>query len=391
MLTTVQNVAAEHLAASAARPAVAQRHAMYFGGLVEAADWPREQQTDWGNRLRSEAENLRIAVRWFFDNDISPLPHIFRVLWLFWQMHDRMPEGRAWIHELRSRMDELDDRARAEVLFTMAVTAVEVGDDRSALAAVDAITPLIDTVDDPALANSLQLAIAWARPIVGDFEGALAAASIALDGFRRQDEPFVAFAALTVGMLEMTFGRPQDAGELLREVDEVADRLGNIWLTRRLERNLQHSRCGPEISTRRQRSCSIRSTSWSSANSARWLRHSHWLPSPSSRSHGQIRPAQRSPSVPPAGCGSGRACSRGLWRAAGGRSCRSVRRQWMTRLSRPPSQRAPRCTTTARSNSSAIARDSVAGLHPSTSISSVSMTVVADRRQGRGPDPSPCR
>ena len=94
-----------------------------------------------------------------------------------------------------------------------------------------AITQLIGEVDDAALVNSLQLAIAWTLPIVDDFDGALAAASTALDGFRRQDEPFAAFAALTVGMLEMTFGRTEKAGELLREVDEYADRFGNSWLT----------------------------------------------------------------------------------------------------------------------------------------------------------------
>jgi hypothetical protein len=142
-----------------------------------------------------------------------------------------MPEGRAWIDELWLRIDTLDERARAEVLFTMAVTAVEVGDDASALAAIDGINRVIGRVDDPALANSLQLAIAWTLPITNDFEGALVAASATLDGFRRQDEPFVAFAALTVGMLEMTFGRFERAGELLHEVDAFADRFGNSWLT----------------------------------------------------------------------------------------------------------------------------------------------------------------
>ena len=80
---------------------VEQRHAEYFGSLVESADWPAEQQADWAERLRTEEENLRVAIRWFFTHDITPLPHIFRVLWLFWQMRDRMPEGRAWIDELR--------------------------------------------------------------------------------------------------------------------------------------------------------------------------------------------------------------------------------------------------------------------------------------------------
>ena len=127
--------------------------------------------------MRTEEENLRVAIRWFFTHDIAPLPHIFRVLWLFWQMRDRMPEGRAWIDELRLRADALDDRARAELLFTSAVTAVEVGDDDSALAAVEGIRRLEGRIDDPYLESAVQLAVSWTLPIVDDFDGALEAAS----------------------------------------------------------------------------------------------------------------------------------------------------------------------------------------------------------------------
>jgi ATP/maltotriose-dependent transcriptional regulator MalT len=124
----------------------------------------------------------------------------------------------------------LDEHARAEVLFTWAVTAVEVGDDDSALAAIDAIEQLDRPVDDPHLRSALQLAVAWTLPIRDDFDGALDAASDALDGFRRRDEPFLAFAELTVGMLEMTLGRAENARAHLERVDELGSRYGNNWL-----------------------------------------------------------------------------------------------------------------------------------------------------------------
>ena len=129
MLVTVRELAAERLAAGDAGADVARRHAEYFAELVSDASWPAERQVEWADRLGVEEENLRVAIRWFFAHDITPLPHMFRVLWLFWQMRDRMTEGRAWIDELRPRADSLDEHARAEVLFTWAVTAVEVGDD----------------------------------------------------------------------------------------------------------------------------------------------------------------------------------------------------------------------------------------------------------------------
>jgi predicted ATPase len=230
MLAAVRELAAERLAASADLPDVERRHAEYFGALVENAEWPAERQAEWGERLRTEEGNLGLAVRWFFTHDIAPLPHIFVILWLFWQMRERMPEGRALIQELMLRADELEDRAHAEVLLIAAVTAVEVGDDDAAQAALEGIERLEGRIDDPYLESAAQLAVSWTLPIVDDFDGALQAASTALDGFRRQDEPFRGWAALTVGLLEMTLGRHDAARESLTEADELGGQLGNTWL-----------------------------------------------------------------------------------------------------------------------------------------------------------------
>ena len=230
MLESVRELAAERLAASADLADVERRHAEYFGALVENADWPAERQAEWAERWRPDEENLRIAIRWFFTHDIAPLPHIFRILWLFWQMRGRMLEGRAWIDELRLRADTLDDRAQAELLFTSAVTAVEVGDDDGALAAVEGIELFEGRIDDPYLESAAQLAVSWILPIVDDFDGALQAASTARDGFRQQNEPFMAFAALTVGMLEMRLGSDDAARASLTEANELGGQFGNNWL-----------------------------------------------------------------------------------------------------------------------------------------------------------------
>jgi predicted ATPase len=230
MLEAVRELAAERLRASADLADVERRHAQYFGSLVENADWPAERQAEWAEQLRTEEENLRIAIRWFLTNDITPLPHMFRILWLYWQMRGRMPEGRAWIDEVQRRADALDDRAQAELLFTSAVTAVEVGDDESALAAVEGLERLQGRIDDPYLDSAAHLAVSWILPIEDDLDGALQAASTALDGFRRQDEPFMAFAALTVGMTEMALGRDEAARAHLTEVNQLGGQFDNSWL-----------------------------------------------------------------------------------------------------------------------------------------------------------------
>ena len=230
MLTAVRELAAERLANSEDLADVQARHAWHFGALVANADWPAEGQAQWAERMRADEENIRVAIGWFLAHDIAPLPHMFRILWLFWQMRGRMPEGRAWIAEVQGRADGLDDVARAELLFTSAVTALEVGDDESAMSAVDGLNGLVGHIDDPYLESAAQLAISWILPLVDDFDGALHAASMAREGFHRQDDPFVAFAELTVGMVEMALGNDDAARAHLTTADELGGRFDNLWL-----------------------------------------------------------------------------------------------------------------------------------------------------------------
>ncbi len=234
MLAAIREFAAERLAAGADLADVERRHAEYFGALVENADRPAERQVEWADRLRTEEGNLGVAIRWFFTNDIAPLPRIFLILcqnlWLFWRMRDRMPERRAWIQELLLRADALENRAQAELLLIAAATALEIGDDDSAQAAVERIERLQGRIDDPYLDSVARLAVSWILPIADDFDGALQAALTALDGLREQNEPFRAWAALTVGLLEMTLGRLDAAREHLVEANELGGQFGYKWL-----------------------------------------------------------------------------------------------------------------------------------------------------------------
>ena len=233
MLTTVREFAAERLDEAADRDEIARRHAEYFAGLIDTDDVPADLTTPWADRVRIEEENVRAAIEWFFRNDPIRLPHLLRSLWLYWQTNDRLVEGRQWVTELDGVAASLtlDDRSRAEVLFTEAVTAVAVGEDSGAIAAAEAIPEVIALIDEPALRNALHLAVSWTLPILDDFDGALDAATAAYDGFSEHGDAFVGFAALTVGMLETALGRDDGARTFLLEADELGARFGNRWLT----------------------------------------------------------------------------------------------------------------------------------------------------------------
>jgi hypothetical protein len=90
---------------------------------------------------------------------------------------------------------------------------------------------LRDVIDDPFLHAVPQLAIAWATPLTGDFDGALRAASAALDELHGQHEPlWTALAVGSLGSMETSAGRSDDALRHLREIRDLADRFDSAWL-----------------------------------------------------------------------------------------------------------------------------------------------------------------
>ena len=234
MLETIRAFVAEQLAARPDESQIRRRHAEYYRTLAEQAD-PALRRAEHGRcleRLEAEAGNLAAAVSWYLGHDRGLLPHLLRVLWPFWFLRDPMIEARTWIDQLLPTAGSLTPQARAELLWTAAVRAVEVGDDTTALAARQQLAALRDVIDDPFMHAVSQLAIAWIDPLTGDFDSAMRAASVALEELRRQDEPlWTALAGGTLGSMQTTAGLCDDALGNLREVRELGDRLDSAWLT----------------------------------------------------------------------------------------------------------------------------------------------------------------
>jgi predicted ATPase len=233
MLETIRAFVAEQLAARPDAGQIRRRHADYYRILAEQAD-PALRGAghgQWLERLDAEAGNLAVAVRWYLDHDRGPLPHLLRVLWPFWFLRDPLGEARTWIGELLPAAGSLGPQARAELIWAAAVNALEVGDDSAALAARQQLAALRDVIDDPFLHAICQLAIAWATPLTGDFDGASRAASAALDELHSQNEPlWTALAAGSLGSLETSAGRCDDALRHLQEIRDLADQFDSAWL-----------------------------------------------------------------------------------------------------------------------------------------------------------------
>jgi predicted ATPase len=234
MLETVREFVAERLAARPDAAEIGRRHAGYYRALAEQADRPLRGAgySDWLERLQAEAGNLAGAVRWYLAHDPGPLPHLFRVLWLFWSRLDLENQARSWVEQLLPAAGTLDPRPRAELVWTAAMIAVDTGDDTAALAARQRLAPLLAGISDPFLHAVAQLAMAWALPIADDLDGALRETAVSLEELRSQDEPFfTAMAALTVGALETELGRYDDALHHLDEARDLAEGSGGTWIT----------------------------------------------------------------------------------------------------------------------------------------------------------------
>ncbi len=233
MLETIRAFVAERLAARADAAEVGRRHAGYYRALAVQADplLRRAGQREWAESLEAEAGNFAAAVRWYLAHDAEPLPHLFRVLWLFWELEDHLGEVRAWAGQLLPTAGTLGPQARAELLWTAAVTAVETGDDPAALSARQGLGPLLDQVGDPFLRALCQLALAWTSAADDDLDSAVREASASLRELRGQDAPvWTASAGLTLGSVERTVGRYDDALHHLTEVRDLAERFDNLWM-----------------------------------------------------------------------------------------------------------------------------------------------------------------
>ena len=233
MLDTIHAFLAERLVARPDVEAIRQRHAEYYWSLAEQADRPLRstRHRDWLERLELEAGNFGAAVHWYLDHDTGRLPHLFRALALFWELHDRFGELRPWIDSTLLHVDSMSVHEQAELLWIALFTANEMGDNAAAQEAGERLAPLIGQIDDPQLLGVGRLALAWILPIRGDYEGAIREALDALDTLRSHDEPYWAgVAGATLGGLEIAIGHDEHARQHLVECRELADRLGYNWL-----------------------------------------------------------------------------------------------------------------------------------------------------------------
>lgn len=103
MLETICEYATERLAQRGELAEIQRKHAVYYTELAETAEPELRgpQQVEWIKRLEAEHNNMRAALRWLLNqHELTDLEMALRLaasLRWFWQMHNYLSEGRAWL------------------------------------------------------------------------------------------------------------------------------------------------------------------------------------------------------------------------------------------------------------------------------------------------------
>ncbi|MEO6458603.1 MAG: helix-turn-helix domain-containing protein, partial [Chloroflexia bacterium] len=125
MLETIRQYAAEVLEGAGGNEAQSthERHALYFVGLAEQAEWELRgpRQIAWFKLLEEEHDNIRAALKWLLEHmHTDKAGKLGAALWRFWYLYGHASEGRQWL-EATLQKDATDGAAleasvRADVL-----------------------------------------------------------------------------------------------------------------------------------------------------------------------------------------------------------------------------------------------------------------------------------
>ena len=127
LLETIRQYGLDKLAETTEAEVVRDRHRDFYLGFAEEAEAQlrgREQVAGL-KRLEVDHDNLRTALRWSLDRGETEVAlRLGSALWLFWDTHGYVREGREWVDDLLARADALPasaltpgtQRARAKLL-----------------------------------------------------------------------------------------------------------------------------------------------------------------------------------------------------------------------------------------------------------------------------------
>ncbi len=161
MLETIREYALDRLEARGKAAVLQRRHAEYFCSLAESAEEPLygPQAMAWANRLASEHNNLRAALRWALNQrEIDIVGRTSGALHTFWSSSGYFSEGQQWQEMALKHGEQLLQLLRAKLLFQAGNLALAQGYYQEAAALSEAGLALARPFEDnPILVTALNM------------------------------------------------------------------------------------------------------------------------------------------------------------------------------------------------------------------------------------------
>jgi predicted ATPase/class 3 adenylate cyclase len=178
MLETIRAFGFEELQSSEEAVPTRDRHAAFFLALAEAAEphLRREDQKRWLDRLETEHDNIRAALRWAIDSEDAPTAlRLAGAVWRFWHLHSHLADGRRWAEEalaLPGAAGRTAERIRG--LTALGGIAYWQQDVPTFRRAYEEAMAIAEELGDGAEVAEQTYNLAFASALEGDFPGMLA-------------------------------------------------------------------------------------------------------------------------------------------------------------------------------------------------------------------------
>jgi predicted ATPase/class 3 adenylate cyclase len=235
MLETLHEYAREKMQESGEAGALQREHASYFLRLVEGEGNPRladKSPVDWMKTLEDEHDNMRAALDWSMQHDITVGLRLAAQLGWFWRERGYLNEGRERISALLAHPDAeagKEKYLRGKVLLAGWGLASDQGDTAAALAMAQESISIFQGLDDtPGMADSLlRLAISIGK---ADQRGALPYLKQSLALQREMDNKGdLATVLINIGFTYNELGAAGHARLVLEEALAISRGLKDDW------------------------------------------------------------------------------------------------------------------------------------------------------------------
>ena len=230
MLETIREYAGEKLQADGQLAATTARHCEHFFVVAKDArdGMAGPQQGEWLDRLDTEHDNFRAAMRVALTDDSGVDPFVAVKLAValqnFWIMRGHVSEGRADVRAMLARpVIQASEMAQAYALYVGAALAFIQSDLAEAQRMLLECLELRRRLDDPSDIAATLSTLAVTRLKSGDATGALEASTEALPLFRQcEDRVGEAISLLQLGQIEANLGRAAEALQHLNQSLAIA-------------------------------------------------------------------------------------------------------------------------------------------------------------------------